>query len=161
MAIGVGSIGDVIALVLLVRDCANALSDARGSSAAYQAVVRELWLLEKALLEIDILCQTYNDAPELDSICDAAREVVEGCRKSLEAFKAKSKKFGPYLGEGAGKGAKQKVAGGAMKLLYAVSQKDETARFRAEVVTYSVSINQILATATLWDLFSRVHVQRY
>jgi hypothetical protein len=55
----------------------------------------------------------------------------------------------------------QKVMNGsARKLLWQVKMKDDVARFRAEVVAYSVSINQILAAATI-DVFDLCNVLVY
>ncbi|KAF1830461.1 hypothetical protein BDW02DRAFT_465783, partial [Decorospora gaudefroyi] len=99
MPITFGSVGDIIAVCVLVKECADALSETNGSTAQYRGVVRELTVLEKALLEVAVLSRTHATTPELISIFANAKTTV--------------------------------------------------ARFRAEVVAYSVSIDQILAAATM------------
>lgn len=52
MPITFGSVGDIISVSLLVKDILVALDDSRGSSAEYQGIIRELYILDRALLEI-------------------------------------------------------------------------------------------------------------
>ena len=54
MSFTFGSFGDIVTLSLLIKDLIKSLDDSRGSSAEYQAVVRELWSLDKALLEVEV-----------------------------------------------------------------------------------------------------------
>jgi hypothetical protein len=150
MPITFGSVGDIIAVCLLVKDCAEALSDTNGSSAEYQAVIRELYVLEKALLEIGVLARIHATTPELKSLFISIATTVDQCRKSLEAFRAKTKTYDAYLAQGCGKSAAQRVfAGSAKKILWQVKMKDEIARFRAELIAHSISIDQLLAAATM------------
>jgi len=151
MPITFGSVGDIIAICLLVKDCVDALSESRGAAASYQAVIRELYVLEKALLEIDLLARTYGAKDELNALLESAKVTVKGCQASLQAFKSKTKRFEPHLDAGTNRSATQRgFRSSAMKLLWQVSMKDEVAKFRAEVVAYSLSINQLLATASLY-----------
>ncbi|KAF2448954.1 hypothetical protein P171DRAFT_341977, partial [Karstenula rhodostoma CBS 690.94] len=95
MPVTFSSVGDIIAVCILVKDCVDALNEPRGSAAEYQAVVRELCILEKALLKVGILSSTHATTPEL------------------------------------------------------IRMKNDVSRFRAEVVAYSISIDQLLAAATM------------
>jgi hypothetical protein len=150
MPISFGSVGDIIAVCILAKDCVNALSETKGSSAAYQAVIRELYVLEKALLEVDLFCRTYSGSADLTALFESAKTTVEGCQKVLEGFKAKTKKYDTHLSDAASRSKTQKVfADTPMKLLWQIAVKDDVGRFRAEIVAYSVSINQLLATATM------------
>jgi hypothetical protein len=151
MPITFGSVGDIIAVCVLVKDCVDALSDTNGSAPQYQAVVRELHILEKALLEVGVLSRTHATTPELIALFTSADTTIEQCRKALEAFKAKTKPYDQHLGAASTSTAVQKLyKGNAKKLLWQVKMKDEVARFRAEVVAFSVSIDQILAAATMY-----------
>ena len=58
-----GSVGDFIAITLLIKDVINALDDATGSRSEYQQLIRELLSLEKAFLEVGLLCQTPDQLP--------------------------------------------------------------------------------------------------
>jgi hypothetical protein len=150
MPVTFGSVGDIIAVCILLKDCVDALSETKGAAASYQAVIRELFILEKALLEVGVLSRTNASTAELVALFDSARTTVEGCRKFLEAFKSKTKRYEPHLGVAPARGTTQKIfSGSAMKVLWQISMKDDVARFRAEVVAYSLSINQLLAAATM------------
>jgi hypothetical protein len=59
MPITCGSVSDIIAICVLVKDCVEALSDANGSVSQYEAVIRELQMLEKALLEVGLLNRSH------------------------------------------------------------------------------------------------------
>lgn len=155
MPITFGSVGDIIAVCVLVKDCVDALSDTNGSAPQYQAVIRELHILEKALLEVGVLSRTHATTPELTALFTSADTTIEQCRKSLAQFKAKIQPYDSYLGATPTKNTVQKICkGSATKLLWQVKMKDEVARFRAEVVAYSVSIDQILAAATMYSPFN-------
>ena len=45
------SVGDCIAVSLLIKDAVLALDSAHGAAAEYQEIIRELWALDRALLE--------------------------------------------------------------------------------------------------------------
>jgi hypothetical protein len=151
MPVTFGSVGDIIAVCVLVKDCVDALSSTKGSTAAYQAVIRELYILEKALLEVELICREYAGTPGLDTLIDSARTTVDGCQKSLAAFTLKTKKYEPHFDNATPKSATRKiVAGSAMKMLWQISMSDEVTRFRAEIVAYSLSLSQLLATANMY-----------
>jgi hypothetical protein len=153
MPITFGSVGDIIAVCILVKDCVEALSDTNGSVPQYQAVIRELHILEKALLEVGALSRTHATTPELVALFNSADTTIEQCRKALELFKAKTEPYDQHLGDSSASTTVQKLyKGNAKKLLWQVRMKDEVARFRAEVVAYSVSIDKILAAATMYGL---------
>jgi hypothetical protein len=150
MPVTFGSVGDIIAVCILVKDCVDALSETKGAAASYQAVIRELFILEKALLEFDVLSRTNVSTAEVVALFNSASTTVEGCKKSLEAFKLKTKRYEPHLGATTARTTTQKIfSDSAMKVLWQISMKDDIARFRAEVIAYSLSINQLLATATM------------
>jgi hypothetical protein len=52
MSFTFGSVGDIISICLIIKDLAVALDDSGGSSAEYRELRRELWALERALLEV-------------------------------------------------------------------------------------------------------------
>lgn len=150
MPVTAGSIGDIIAICLLVRDCVDALSESRGAVASYQAVIRELYVLEKALLEISLLAQNQSNVPELNELRESAKTTVDGCQKSLEVFKKKIGKYEKHFGNDGNKiGAKKMLTVSAFSLLWQVQMKNDVAQFRAEVVAYSVSVNQLLSASQM------------
>ncbi|KAF2500792.1 hypothetical protein BU16DRAFT_259008 [Lophium mytilinum] len=146
MSITFGSVGDIISVSLLVKDLLLALNDSRGSAAEYQALVRELYILDSALLQVVQLSRTHKATPELQALCETANYTVEKCRISIDAFKKRISKYKSSL-SATGSGSAIKDA--ARKIQYRVSQKDETVKFRTEIAAYASSINMLLATASV------------
>jgi|SRR5215469_4918252 len=148
MSVGItfGSIGDIISVSLLVKDLLLALNDTRGSSAEYQEVVRELYILDSALLQVEQLSRTYTTTPELYALCETAKSTVQKCRTCVDAFTKHIRKYNKSLGVG---GSGNRLKDAARKLQWSVSEKDEVAKFRAEVVGYSNSIHMLIATASV------------
>lgn len=55
MPITFGSVSDIISTVLLIKVLVKALNDSQGSGSEYCELIRELWSLEVALLEVENL----------------------------------------------------------------------------------------------------------
>ncbi|MCJ1481229.1 hypothetical protein MMC06_001385 [Schaereria dolodes] len=77
MPVTTGSVGDIIRVCLLVKDLITALDSSRGSSAEYQELVRELWALDRVLLEVELLVRTCSDIIELNALRETARRIAE------------------------------------------------------------------------------------
>jgi hypothetical protein len=146
MPITFGSVGDIISVCLIVKDLVDALNKSRGSSAEHGEIIRELWVLDRALLEVEVLSRTHSTTVELVALCETARQTVEKCRLTVQAFSQRINKYGVSLGNG-GSGNIMKDA--AMKIGWQLSQKDEVSKFRAEIAAHSASINMLLATASV------------
>lgn len=58
-----GSLGDFISVSILVKDILLALDDTGGSSHNYQEVVRELYILDTASLQVEKLSSNGNLLP--------------------------------------------------------------------------------------------------
>src|SRR2546423_9092228 len=86
MPITFGSVGDIISICLIVKDLVDTLNKSRGSSAEYSEVIRELWVLDRALLEVELLSRTHSATVELNALCETARQTVDKCRLTVEAF---------------------------------------------------------------------------
>jgi hypothetical protein len=145
MSVTFGSVGDIISVCLIVKDLVAALDDSRGSTAEYREVIRELWTLDRALFEVDLLSRTCGNTVEMNALCQTAHQAAENCRHSIEAFTKKLKKYNSSLGEGRSKNAIRHT----IKKVQWVSEKDDLARFRAQVNAHVSSINMLLATASV------------
>lgn len=143
MPITFGSVGDIISLSLLIKDLVKSLDDSRGSSAEYQAVIRELWSLDHALLEVEVLFRSCGQNIQLNALTVTARECSEQCRKCITEFHEQVKRFGKGLRSG-GSGSFLKDT--ALKIRWQVSEKEDLAKFRAEINAHCLSINMLLTT---------------
>ena len=82
MPVGIGGVGDIIAIIGVVREFASALNGTRGSAAEYQEVRRELDGLEKALLCHHQLLQARCDDPALNAIFKSTQSTTEVARNA-------------------------------------------------------------------------------
>lgn len=146
MPITFGSVGDIISISLLIKDLVKSLDDSRGSSAEYQAVIRELWSLDHALLEVEVLFRSCDQSVELNALAQTAKKSAEHCQKCITEFREQTKKYQKCLGDCSGSLVKK----AAFKVRWQVSEKQKLAEFRAEVNARCLSLNILLATAGLW-----------
>ena len=143
MPITFGSVGDIISVSLLIKDLVKCLDESRGSSAEYQAVIRELWSLDHALLEVELLLRSCKQSVELSGLSQTANRCVEQCRKCISDFEGKVKRYQGTLGGGTGSLVRETTA----KVRWRVSIKDDLAKFRANVTSQTSLLNILLATA--------------
>ena len=145
MPITFGSVGDIVTVSLLIKDLVNCLDKSRGSSAEYQAVIRELWSLDHALLEVEVLLRFCEKSVELNDLRETADRCTEQCRECIENFRGRiTKKYQSSL-QGGGTG--HLVRDATAKIRWHVSEKDDLAKFRVEIAAYWSSMNMLLATA--------------
>ncbi len=146
------SVGDCISVSLLIKDCVVALDSSRGSATEYQEVIRELWALDRALLEVVSLAEGFEATVELNALTGSARRVADQCRGCIEGFLGRVKGYEKSLGIGG------KLGGGTggnglrdakSKLGWALFMKDDLAKFRSEINAHSSAINMLLITASV------------
>jgi predicted AlkP superfamily phosphohydrolase/phosphomutase len=142
-------VGDCIAICLLVKDTIKALDSAHGSASEYQAVTRELWALDRALLEVVSLQESVGrgvgHTKELNALFVTVGRAVQQCKGSIERFLITIKGYERSLASGQvglWKGVKGKVS-------WALLRKDDLNKFRAEVNAHSSAINMLLITASV------------
>lgn len=145
MPITFGSVGDIISLCLLIKDLVKSLDNSRGSSAEYQAVIRELRSLDHALLEVAVFFRSCEQTVELNALRVAADECAEHCRTCISKFRERMKKFGKSL-QPRGGGSGNFIKDTGLKFQWQVSEKEELAKFRAEIAAHCFSINMLLTT---------------
>jgi hypothetical protein len=137
MSITFGAVGDIISVCLLVKDLVAALDKARGSKAEYQSAIRELWILDRALLEIDLFSRVHGNGatPQLQSLYVTAERAVIRCKALVSAFQQRMQRYKHTLGEG--------------EKSNAIGEKEALDQFRVEVAGTSQSLQMLLATASV------------
>lgn len=143
MPVTFGSVGDIIAVGLLIKDLIKCLDDSRGSSAEYQAVIRELRSLDYALLEVELMFLSCQGSTELDALRANALHIAEQCGRCITEFRELVKKYGRSLQSG---GSGHFIKDTALKFKWSSSEKEHLARFRAEIIAHCLSINMLVAT---------------
>jgi hypothetical protein len=148
MPITFGAVGDIISVCLLVKDLVEALDRARGSKAEYQSAIRELWILDRALLEIDLLTRTHGNGttPELRSLCETAKQAAIRCQDLVTKFLERVRKYKSTFDEGQKTNILKDVA---MKVRWHVGEEDTLEQFRVEIASTSSSLQMLLTTASV------------
>ncbi|CAD6575091.1 MAG: hypothetical protein ASARMPRED_007053 [Alectoria sarmentosa] len=141
-----GSVGDIISLCIVIKDLVKALDESRGSSAEYQELIRELWALDRVLLEVELLWRTCECTVELNALRETAHRMTDQCRHSIEAFLEKIKKYGRSLRDG---GSGSVVRDVTLKVRWQVTHADELTKFRAEINAHCSAISMLLLTASV------------
>jgi hypothetical protein len=141
------SVGDCISVCLLIKDAIQALDSSCGSSAEYQETIRELWALDRALLEVVSLAQNFDATVELNALSHIARRAADQCRGCIETFLKKIRGYEGALRVG-GSGNKLRDIKG--KLGWVLFKREDLARFRTEINGHSSAINMLLITASVY-----------
>lgn len=142
MPVTIGSVGDIISLSILIKSIVNSLDDSRGSSAEYQATIRELWNLDRALLQVELIFQSCEQTMELNALRATAGQCAEQCRECITKFRDHISPFQRSLQTGHSGNFMKDVAS---KITWQVSAKS-LAKFRTEINAHCMTINMLLAT---------------
>lgn len=132
------SAGDFLAFGRLIKDISSCIQDVGGSKDDYQELLRELECLQRALHHLDNLKVTRPSSINLDSIKYAALS----CRRPLEQFLAKMRKFDRSLGMRRKGGV---IKNTANKLRWGLGQKDEIRKLQNYLNIHVGTINILLA----------------
>jgi len=145
------SVGDCISICLLIKDTIKALDSVHGAKAEYKAVIRELWALDRALLDVVNLQETIghgnSNTKELNALFVTVGTAVQECKGSIKSFLGTIKGYEGSLDGGDGNGSLWSGVRG--KISWALLRKDDLKKFRAEVNARSSAINMLLITASV------------
>jgi hypothetical protein len=146
VAVTFGSVGDIIAVVGIIKDLITTLNDSRGSSADYQRILRELTSLQNILHHLDDLTKACEIHPDYTALRDAARLEALECARLVEPFKEKLQRYSRSLRIG---GSGNAVKDAYEKVHYRVLGKDDVEQFRNDVRTRVEAMTALLMTASL------------
>lgn len=136
------SCGDFIAAVELITMVVNALGQSSEASEGYRELVRQLYSLEIALLQVKRLHIGDSQHSELVGLRQAAAQ----CQQTIDNFWQKIQKYQPHLQSN---GSSSRLKDGWMKIKWAVCKKDDVAKFKADLVGHTESIQMLLAAVQM------------
>ncbi|KAH7183254.1 uncharacterized protein B0J16DRAFT_416356, partial [Fusarium flagelliforme] len=142
-----GSVGDFIAITVLIRDIIEALDDARGSAKEYQDLVRELDTLRQTFEAIQRTLEDPQLIDSLEYLAKIARDTVAQINDCLNGFLGQICKYEPTLSTGtSGKRNCLKAVG--RKVQWKLNER-EVEKFRAEVMGCTMALNVLLKVITV------------
>jgi len=136
------SVGDFVSGINLIRELTKALEDSAGSAAEYRELIKELYSLERALLEVKAL--DLDESQHAQQV--ALRQAATQCQQTIDGFLQKIRKFQPALCTG---GSKSSWRDGLRKVEWALYKKEDVEKFRAQINGHTASINILLMTVQL------------
>jgi len=145
MAVNFGfSAVDFFAAIELVATVIDALRESGDAGSEYREIVRQLYSLETALLRVKRLEVDPAQNSELVSLQQAAAQ----CQRTIDNFWKKIQKYQPHLGAG---GSNSRLKDGWMKIKWAVCRKEDLARFKADLVGHTESIQLLLTAMQMYE----------
>lgn len=139
MSVGFGfSIGDLIAGVKLIKTSIQAVSDAKGASGDFAALINEVATLEDGLEAVEELQLEREFSPKQGAAIERA---IVGCQNSIDDFCSSIAKYQPHLRNQA-----SGLQTGYRRIKWALCKKEDVANFRAQVARHASSINMLLVT---------------
>lgn len=159
MPITFGSVGDIISVGLLIKDLVVALNESRGSPAEYKQLVDDLNLLHDVLARIDHVRATTGTTAgrrfEVSALHDATLQITRSCRKCIEGFNIRLKKYGKTLGSSGARKKSEAFKNAVAEIRWQLGEKEDVVRFRAEIASQTASLNLVLVATTLYEYNQR------
>lgn len=150
MPVTFGSVGDIIAVCLLVKDLVDALDKSRGSKAEYRSLISELRTLERVLLHIDTFSRNNGANPGLRGILQTIGEAVAHCQGLVSEFLQRVKKYQYVFDESGTSSAKRSyVKDAAMSVRWSIGESDAVDKFRVDLAGASSNLHMLLGTASM------------
>jgi hypothetical protein len=131
------SAGDILAAIQLIVTLANTLEEATGSSSQYRDVVRELYSLEKALVEVKSLKFEEEQHHRQVALFGATLQ----CRETIDAFMQKIGKYQPSLRKG---GSGSWIKDALHKMQWGLCAQKEVDLFRTSLNAHTSAIGIML-----------------
>ena len=131
------SAGDIVAAIQLVVKLAGALEDSAGSSSQYCEVIRELYSLERALLDVKNLQLEPQQHHRQVALFGAALQ----CRETIDQFMRKIGKYQLALRQG---GSGSWVKDALRKMQWSLCSQKEVDVFRPSLSAHTSAIGIML-----------------
>lgn len=140
MSVGFGfSAGDFIAGLELVATVIDALRESGDSSRRYRELIRELYSLETALLQVKRIQLHESQNAEKIALNSAASQ----CQRTISDFWQTVQEYHPSLGKSAGSSS---LKNQWMKVKWALFKEEEVEKFKADLRGHTGSINLLLTS---------------
>ncbi|KAL2066145.1 hypothetical protein VTL71DRAFT_2216 [Oculimacula yallundae] len=137
------SVGDFLAALELVHTVVTALHESGDSSDEYRSIVTQLRHLETALIAVALI--EVEEVQHAEGV--ALQEVASQCQTTINDFWDKIKKYQPHLRSGeSGNRWRNRVKNGWMKVRWALCEREDLVRFKANLMGHTASINLLIAT---------------
>lgn len=140
-----GSFGDVLSLINLTVKIQKALSDSRGSSEDYQALLAELDSFSEFLNTVRDALQVRDGPKKLpDSVRNAIRSVLQSSTSLLQRFYTDIERYRRNLRKG---GSGSMMRDSWMKIGWALFKQDEVREIRRKLRDQVERINALLSVS--------------
>ena len=155
MSVGFGfSVGDFVTGLKLIKESIDALQDAKGSSADFEALGHEIDSLKDGLEAVgDLELDEKFGLKSKQAV--AIGQAVSRCWQCLESFLSTIAKYQPWLRTKGPAGLAWKA--NLKKIQWALCKKDDVSRLRAQLERHSSSISMLLVTLQVYAEVPMLH----
>ncbi|KAL8788879.1 MAG: hypothetical protein Q9195_007093 [Heterodermia aff. obscurata] len=126
----IGSLGDVVALSLIIRDLIKALDDTKGSSVQYQEFSRKLWAFKRVVQEVETVCRKREDTVEMNALVGSICCVANQSRQCFKPFLKIIRSYRRSLSTG---GSSNPVRDAFKKAQWWICRSDELSKLQTEI----------------------------
>ena len=138
----IASLGDVVALINIVRGLIKAFDQTKGSAAEFQDIKRRLYAITRVLQEAEKLCTSVESTTELNTSRDDLYTVISQCRGTIERFSKSRAKFEPMLGNDP---SRKNPLGVIRKAQWSFTQSGDLAKFHWELELYCSILTALIS----------------
>ncbi|CAG8958963.1 hypothetical protein HYFRA_00012119 [Hymenoscyphus fraxineus] len=143
MPVGFGfSAGDFIAGIGLIGTIINCLKDASNPSLEYQELIRQLYSLQSALIQVKNI--KFDGPQHAEAV--ALWQAASHCHQAVDEFWTTIQKYQPHLREG---GSGSLVKDSWRKVKWATCKKGDLAKFKSNLSAHTAAIQLLLNTLQL------------
>lgn len=144
MSVGFGfSTGDFIAGIDLIGTIINALNDASTASLEYRELIRQLYSLESALIQVKKV--KFDGAQHAETV--GLWQAASQCHQAIDDFWKTIQKYQPHLREG---GSNSRIKDSWMRVRWSLCKKDDLAKFKINLSAHTASIQLLLNTLQMY-----------
>ena len=152
LALTFGSVGDIIAVSLLIKDIIRSLGDCRGSSKEYQDLVHSLSILDETLHQVDQIVRNPRRTSADKVLCSIALKRLQQIRAFLHSFNSQLEKFRSSLAPG---GSGDRLKDAARKIQFKLEGKD-IEKTKEKITGYVLELKMVLETMILYVCRNRL-----
>lgn len=145
MTITFGSIGDIIAVSLLISNALKTIKNSRGARSDYQKTIDELGRLSQILFRVKAVFHDYGDmiSPQ-DPIVRSALVTLEECYTRMNSFSKEIAQYEKSLKKGS---TARWFNVGITRLKWQILESDHVPQFRRDLEAHCNFISMLLSGA--------------
>ncbi|KAM0283908.1 hypothetical protein ACHAQH_002290 [Verticillium albo-atrum] len=144
LALTFGSVGDLLAICLIVKDIIYALDDSRGSAKDYRDIIAQLQTFDGILTQISQGLTGLESIRTLDGIRPLISQCLNQSQRCLETFREEIRKYSTSLSSSSPAGRLNRLKRSYKKVMWKLDDQ-VVDKFRRDLTGHYVSLGVFLS----------------